>query len=267
MFTTSRYQTKIVTRKIECPDDRFTVTDRQERIDGFDQSALSHASCVLIGAGGLGAEVGEGLVRKGIGVLKLFDPDEVDCTNLNRQLFFQRDLGRKKGVCLAKNLAPHATCRTVIHGYGYSLQDAVELQMDLRASSAVVGVDNGETRVEASQLFRHLLMPVIFIAVDLQAEAGYVFVQEPNHACFGCLFPKTMFGRKLPCQTPAAKDILKVVAGMALYAIDTLLMNRKRNWNYRLHHLAGFAPDHTAYVERRPDCPLCGQMLNEGQTK
>lgn len=259
MFFTSRYRIKIAAQRLTSPDKRFTVTDRQEQIAGFDQQAIERATGILIGAGGIGSEVGEGQVRKGIGNLKIFDSDEVELTNLNRQHFFKRDLGKKKGVRLAKNLAPHATCGTVLEGYGWSFQDALALKMDLRGSFCVVGVDNGPTRVEASQFFRGLGMPAVFIAVDSLAEAGYVFVQEPGKACFGCLFPKTMYGRKAPCRTPAAKDILKVVAGIALYAIDSLLMDRKRNWNYREVHLAGFMPGCERVVERRPDCPLCGQ--------
>jgi molybdopterin/thiamine biosynthesis adenylyltransferase len=264
MFFTSRYHIRIATRKLVSPDKQSTVTDRQERIDGFDQSALGRATGILVGAGGIGSEIGEGLMRKGMGCLKIFDSDEVDWTNLNRQFFFKRDIGKKKGVRLAKNLAPHATCGTVLEGYGWSLQDAVAMGLDLRGSFAVVGVDNGKTRVEASQLFRKLGMPAIFIAVDLQAEAGYVLVQEPGKACFGCVFPKTMYGRKAPCRTPACKDILKAVAAFAIYAIDSVIMDRKRNWNYRLVHLAGFAPSHEALIERLPDCPLCG---SPGETR
>jgi len=249
-----------MSRRLTSPDKRFTVTDRQEQIAGFNQQAIEGATGILIGGGGIGSEVGEGLVRKGLGHLKIFDPDEVELTNLNRQHFFNWDLGKKKGVRLAKNLAPHATCGTVLEGYGWSFQDALALKMDLGASFCVVGVDNGATRVEASQFFRELKMPVVFIAVDLLAEAGYVFVQEVGKACFGCLFPKTMYGRKAPCRTPAAKDILKVVAGMALYAIDSLLMDRKRSWNYREVHLAGFAPSCERVIDRKLDCPLCGRM-------
>jgi hypothetical protein len=94
--------------------------------------------------------------------------------------------------------------------------------------------------------------------VDYAAEHGYVFVQEPGRACFGCLFPKSHKARKAPCRTPAVKDILKVVAGFALYAIDSLLMKRPRNWNYRDIHLAGFAPGCECVIEKRNDCPLCG---------
>ena len=258
MFFTSRHQIRIVTKKLGSSTPGYAITDRQERIEGFHQSALTQATGIVIGAGGIGSEIGEGLVRKGIGCVKFFDHDEVDWTNLNRQLFFKRDIGKKKGVRLAKNLAPHATCGTILEGYGWSLQDAIAMGLDLHGSFAVVGVDNGKARIEASRFFRRHGMPVIFVAVNLQAEAGYVFVQEPARACFGCLFPKTMHGRKAPCRTPASKDILKVVGGLALYAIDSLLMQRKRDWNYRLIHLAGFAPSHQDWIERRPDCQLCG---------
>jgi len=66
--------------------------------------------------------------------------------------------------------------------------------------------------------------------------------------------------RLAPCFVPAVKDILKVTAGLALYAIDSLLMERNRNWNYRRVHLAGFAPDESAILKRNLECELCGDL-------
>src|SRR5580658_10848381 len=80
---------------------------------------------------------------------------------------------------------------------------------------------------------------------------------KPGKACFGCLFPKSLHGRKAPCWTPAVKDILKVVGGLALYGIDSLLMDRRRNWNYRRIHLAGWRTDDLRTIQRNPECPLC----------
>jgi molybdopterin/thiamine biosynthesis adenylyltransferase len=131
--------------------------------------------------------------------------------------------------------------------------------MNMSGSLVICGVDNGETRIAVSNYYRKLAVPVIFIAVDLFAECGYVFVQEslPNSACFGCAFPNTLQGRKAPCFVPSSKDILKVTAGLALYAADSLLMERNRNWNYRLIHLAGYAPDVSLSIEKNSNCPLC----------
>lgn len=257
MFFKSHYLKRLVAKKLALNGDGFDVTHRQRLLAGFDQAALEHASVVLIGGGGIGSEVGEGLARKGIGCLKIFDHDIIEPSNLNRQMFFKGDLYKNKGKCLAVNLSRHAFCGTTLEGYDLSFQDALALGLDMRASVAVCGVDNGKTRVEVSNYYRKLGIPVIFIAVDYVAESGYVFVQEHGKACFGCLFPKSLYGRKAPCFTPAVKDILKVVAGVALYAVDSLLMDRKRNWNYRRIHLAGFMPDDLQMIEKNSDCPLC----------
>ncbi|MGZ5527445.1 MAG: ThiF family adenylyltransferase [Limisphaerales bacterium] len=246
-----------MTKKLTSTDNTVGVTHRQELVSGFNQASLEAATIILVGAGGIGSEIGEGLVRKGVGYLKLFDHDTIEITNLNRQMFFENDVHHRKGKRLAKNLAAHAIGRTVLEGYDLSFQDALALGIDMSASVAVCGVDNGATRVAVSNYFRQRNIPVVFIAVDYAAEHGYVFVQEPGEACFGCLFPKTMYGRKAPCFTPAVKDVLKVVAGLSLYAIDTLLMPRKRNWNFRNVHLAGFGPSEERFITRNSNCPLC----------
>ena len=257
MFFKSHYRKRIKTRSISSSGEDIGISHRQELLAGFDQGALERATINMIGGGGIGSEVGEGLVRKGVGYLKIFDHDFVELSNLNRQLFFKRDLYKSKAKRLARNLAPHATCGTLVEGYNLSFQDAVALGMDLHGTIAVCGVDNGRTRVDVSNYYRELKLPVLFIAVDYVAESGYVFLQEPGKACFGCLFPKSLRGHKARCFTPAVKDILKIVAGLALYAIDSLLMDRKRNWNYRRVHLAGFMPDDSQCIERLSSCPLC----------
>jgi molybdopterin/thiamine biosynthesis adenylyltransferase len=257
MFTKSPI--KIVTDRLAPDDPRFAVTHRQELIAGYDQAKFSGSRGILIGAGGIGGEVGEGLCRKGIGHLKIFDHDVVEHTNLNRQHFFASDIGENKAVSLVRNLAPHCHSGTILEGFPWSFEDAVALGSDMSASFVVCGVDNSKARVAASQHYRRLGTPVIFIAVDLLAECGHVFVQESTSTtpCFGCAFPNSLAGKKAPCFTPASKDSLKVVAGLSLYAVDSVLMDRKRNWNYRRIHLAGYAPDVLLNIDQNSKCPLC----------
>lgn len=258
MFSKSRLYKRIVTRRIVSRDkDIASVSNRQSLLPDFNQQAIERTKAILYGGGGIGTEFGEGLVRKGIGELYIYDPDEVEMSNLNRQHFFKKDIGKNKALRLVKNISAHATCGTVLTGYGYSFQDAVVLKHDLTADIVVCGVDNNSARVAVSEYYRPLNIPVIFVAVDHMAEAGYVFIQEPGGACFGCVFPRCLEKRKTPCRTPAVKDILKVVAGIGLYAIDTIIMDRKRNWNYRGIHLAGFAPDLKLMITKNEKCPLC----------
>jgi adenylyltransferase/sulfurtransferase len=234
-------------------------------VPGFIHEALVTAKVILIGAGGVGTEVGEGLVRKGVGELVILDHDVVEPSNLNRQLFYAADLKKNKAFCLAKNLSREGFFDTRITGYGMKFEDAVEQGIDLTGSVAIVGVDNTQGRIATSAYYQRHHMPVIFTAVDEAANHGYVFVQEPGKACFACLFPNSVDDKTFPCPgTPAVKDILKVVGGIVLYAVDTVLMERRRRWDFKSVYLDGSIPGSDWQVERCDDCKLCqnGQLVN-----
>jgi molybdopterin/thiamine biosynthesis adenylyltransferase len=227
-------------------------------VRGYNQQALADSRIIQLGAGGLGGETGEALVRKGIGELLILDPDIVEPTNLNRQRFYQRDLYKNKGERLARNLAQEGYCGSLIQGYALSFQEAHEIGVDLLGTIAIVAVDNNPTRIAASHFYSKQGIPVIFTAVSAQADHGYVFIQEPGKACFGCLFPRSINDDTYPCPgTPAVKDILKVMGGIVSYAVDSLIMKRLRVWNYKSVFLDGTIPGSDSLIEARKECKLC----------
>lgn len=65
---------------------------------------LQQACVGIAGCGGLGSNVAVALTRAGIGRLILADMDRVEISNLNRQHFFLRDIGRFKTEALAAHL-------------------------------------------------------------------------------------------------------------------------------------------------------------------
>jgi hypothetical protein len=86
----------------------------------------------------------------------------------------------------------------------------------------------------ASRYFRATGIPVIFTAVSLSGDYGYVLVQDKAGPCIACMFPDMINDDRYPCPgTPAIAEILQAVGSLTVYAVDTLLMNRRRTWNYR----------------------------------
>lgn len=65
---------------------------------------LQRATVGVAGCGGLGSNAAVALVRAGVGRLVLADFDKVEPSNLNRQHYFQADLGRPKVAALADHL-------------------------------------------------------------------------------------------------------------------------------------------------------------------
>lgn len=241
--------------------DHAPVDARHKNIPGFDQARYGQSSITAIGSGGLNGETGEGFVRKGIGSVHFFDGDTVEPSNLNRQLFTAKDIGANKAVCLARNLSRQGFLGSVVVGYPVYFQKWLVEHALPRTDLLVCAVDNDRTRIYTARLALRERIPVIYSAVSADGNAGYVFVQEPSKACLGCVFPDILTETAEPCpNTPAIKDILKVVAGIILYAADTVLCDRKRGWNYRQVLLSGFMPDVNQFIERRADCPLCGMV-------
>lgn len=85
------------------------LSDRYARnhssITAAEQLRLSECRVLVVGAGGLGSQVLEGLARLGVGHILICDPDTTEASNLNRQLLAtETNLGRSK-VELARERA------------------------------------------------------------------------------------------------------------------------------------------------------------------
>jgi N6-adenosine-specific RNA methylase IME4 len=194
-FTASQTSIKLSGKPIEGAE------DRQRKIPGFDQTVFSTSSVVCIGAGGIVSQIAPTLVRKGIGRVALLDDDVVEASNLNRQRFYERDLGKNKALTLAWNLQGECIAATEIRGIPLRFEEAVARKRDLSCHVAVCGVDNNPARIAISRYFRARGVPVVFTAVSLDGDHGYIFVQESAGPCIACLFPDMLNDDRYPTMT------------------------------------------------------------------
>ncbi len=82
----------------EVPADILTYRRPQPALPGVDPAIL------VVGAGALGNFVGWGLLAAGLTNLTFMDPDVIEVTNLNRQVFFSGAVGQSKALTLAARL-------------------------------------------------------------------------------------------------------------------------------------------------------------------
>lgn len=114
----------------------------------------------IAGVGGIGSNVAVHLVRSGINALKVVDFDQVETSNLNRQFYFQDQIGHPKVEMLARNLrriaddididalilkldeknmaATFADCHIVIEGFDGQPQKKMLLEILADSGKAVV---------------------------------------------------------------------------------------------------------------------------------
>ena len=95
--------------------DRFGGVGRLLGKAALDRLRAAHVA--VVGVGGVGSWVVEGLARSGVGALTLIDLDDVCLTNVNRQLpALDGNVGRPKVDAIAERVRlinPHCRITTV----------------------------------------------------------------------------------------------------------------------------------------------------------
>jgi sulfur carrier protein ThiS adenylyltransferase len=95
---------------------RLSAKDLFSRHDPRVLAALRAATVGIAGAGGLGSNAAISLARAGVGRLIVADFDRVEPSNLNRQQYTVRQIGRLKVEALEENVrAANPFCEVVAH--------------------------------------------------------------------------------------------------------------------------------------------------------
>jgi molybdopterin/thiamine biosynthesis adenylyltransferase len=253
MMHQKTYRTKLVDQK-KWAELGFS----QEKIIGFNLSRYQKSKVLIIGAGAIGGHTAYGMVRKGIRYLDIMDDDSVELKNLTRQFFYLKNVGKNKAISLAKNLSKEGYFDSTICGYPYRFQEALEMGMDLsRYNAFICAVDNNPTRISVTEYCLSKFIPLIINGVARDGSQMYCAVQQPGKACFGCIMPLEINYSRYPCNLPGIIDIIQVVSGFTVYALDTILMGRHRDWNLRMLSLDGSMPESSLQILKNDNCSLC----------
>jgi molybdopterin/thiamine biosynthesis adenylyltransferase len=129
----------------------------------------------VVGAGALGNFVGLGLAYAGFGNLTFIDPDAIEITNLNRQVFFAEALGLPKAEVLAQRLNRQFGVRAQAWvTYFRSDTDISPFEIIFDC------VDNYETKIVLSEKCAELRK--ILINGGTNVDKGQVVVYDPNRS-------------------------------------------------------------------------------------
>jgi molybdopterin/thiamine biosynthesis adenylyltransferase len=241
------------------------VHSRQRLIPGFDVTALWSATVTVMGLGASSIAV-RWLVRKGLGHLKAVDPDIVSLSNYPRQEFTPQEVASipspRKVFALGERLVREAPGPLVVEAYAHTVQEAVALGADLSCDVGVCLVDSDAARLFCARWFRAQHTPLLVAGFSPLADRGYVFVQAgeagADAGCLCCLFPELAGSDRFYRCAAQTADLPLVMGGLLLYAVDSLVMGRPRDWNYREVGLGSGVLDVATQVPSRPGCPLCG---------
>ncbi len=223
------------------------------------QQKLAAARVLVVGAGGLGAPVLQYLTAAGVGRITILDDDEVDETNLQRQVIFgTRDLGRSKAVAAAERLGdlnPQVELVPIARRFDASNARALVGTVDL----VVDATDTFGSRYLVNDACRLEGKPDVYASIF--RFDGQVMVFAPDGPCYRCLFPEPPPDGSVP--TCAEGGVLGVLAGMigTFQANEALklILGIGRSLTGRLLLVDALSARVREFaIARDPACPLCG---------
>ncbi len=213
------------------------------------QKKLEKGLVAIVGLGALGSMAAELLARSGVSLL-LFDRDLVEESNLQRQLYARREVGKSKAEALKekiKEIAPEIKMEAhavQIQNSNLHLLDSADLIID--------GTDNLQTRFLLNEYCRKNQKFWIYGAAI--REEGYVMPITPSGPCLRC------FLREAQLETCAVSGVLNTIT-VSLAALQVHLVLdyfRGKEMIPQLYHYDLSQKKWRIWkVRKRKECPAC----------
>lgn len=227
---------------------------------GFEaQTRFKQASVLIVGLGGLGSPAALYLAAAGIGKLTLADHDQLDLTNLQRQILYRSaQVNQDKPQAARDNLAalnPHVQLQALSQKL-----DAASLDPLVQAADVVLDCsDNLDTRYAINKTcVQHKTAHVVAAAIGMEGHFSFFDPAQENAPCYQCMVPDS--GQR-PAANCANNGVLGPVLGMmgSLQALTTL--KYLAGLDTQKHRLIRFDALQLAWQEfklvRDPQCPIC----------
>lgn len=202
------------------------------------QETLTKSHALIVGAGGLGSPSALYMAASGVGELTICDFDEVDLTNLQRQIIHTtQSVGINKASSAQRALNAINPDIVVNAVQQKSTEDAFE-KLILKADVVLDCSDNFATRYALNRLCFKLKKPLVSgAAIGFEGQVTVFDFRHQASPCYHCLFPDDGSETEMRCSengvfsplvgmigTTQAAEAMKILMGIGQSLEGRLLL-------------------------------------------
>lgn len=241
-------------------DQRYTKQIKLSQIGIDGQNRLEQARILCVGAGGLGSPVLLYLSAAGIGCLDVIDPDQVDLSNLQRQILFREEhqgfLKAKIAAEQIRQLNSSIRCKAIC---GYLDSDNVE-QIIQNYDLIIDGSDNFKTKLLINDACYKFEIPWVYAGVS-QFEGQAALFKNQGQACYRCLFPHPDQVQVNSCDQAGVLGSIVGILGscQATLALQHILGLYQDDARLHAFDFLGSWQSSSFQIQKRTDCPTCSR--------
>ncbi|WP_128905885.1 SAMP-activating enzyme E1 [Halorubrum amylolyticum] len=241
--------------------DRYSRHIIMDDVGPEGQKALLDAEVLVLGAGGLGAPIIQYLAAAGVGTLGIADDDEVELSNLQRQVIHGNDdVGRKK-VDSAADFVEQLNPDIDVRKHEIRVRpDNIEGLID-GYDFVVDGTDNFATRYLVNDACTLAGIPFSHGSIFKFEGQVTTFAGDDDSPCYRCLFPEAPPAGMVPnCATAGVLGVLPGTVG-CLQATETVkhIIGEGETLDGSMLFFDALDMEFDEVeIPKRDDCPVCG---------
>jgi len=216
-------------------------------IEYSGQEILLNSHCLIIGAGGLGSPASIYLASSGIGKITICDFDDVDISNLQRQILHSdQSIGMNKAISGSKFLNkvnPEIVITPITKKLNIDEMKDIAKEVDVVIDCS----DNFETRYALNKIAFYLKKPLISgAAIKFDGQVSVFDFRKMQSPCYECLFPDSNNEIELRCAdhgvfsplvgiigSTQAAEAIKIILNVGNSLMSRLLLLDAKNMTWK----------------------------------
>ncbi len=228
------------------------------------QQKILNSKILVVGTGGLGAPAAMFLAAAGVGTVGLVDADEVDLSNLQRQIIhLTRDVGKPKVISGKETINEmNPDVNVVTYHTLVNSTNIMDIINDRDYDFIIDGTDNFSAKF--------LINDACVMAKKPFSHAGIIrfngqlttYIPDNDTACYRCMFKQPPPEGAVPtCREAGVLGVMGGVIGslQATEALKYILGIGENLAGYLLHYDALTMEFRKIRIEKQSTCPVCGE--------
>ncbi|WP_393970833.1 HesA/MoeB/ThiF family protein [Oxyplasma meridianum] len=221
-----------------------------------DLERISRSRVMVVGLGGTGSTAARLFAESGVSDLSIVDQDTVSISNIQRQMYFMGDIGRKKVSATSEylnriNPDVNVTTYDTVFDSRFAISHAGEFDLIFD------GTDNITTRRIINDISVKTGKPWIFSSA-IETYGEFKAIVPGKTSCYACFMPNAEGSPQTCSQIGVLNSVPSTVASLA-YVLGLRILKGEDvsgdihfldAWDMRLEKIK---------TRRNPDCPVCGK--------
>jgi len=237
---------------------RYARQIRLSKIGEVGQQKLLNSTVLIIGMGGLGSPAAMYLAAAGIGRIVISDFDQVEDSNLQRQIIHRtKDIGELKALSAKRSIAEiNPDCE--VEAIDWQL-DEEELESYAEKADLILDcTDNFPTRFMINRVSVATSTPLVSgAAIRMEGQIA-TYIPDSGGPCYQCLYKEEFENTETCAMEGVLSPVVGVIGTMQALQAILVLIGEIENINGKLMLFDGLNMEWQAVkIPQNPNCPVC----------